>query len=289
MERDEVESEEIREESEELDIIKMYLNELHYIEPITLEEEYKISKAAFEGNEEAREKLYVCNLKLVVSLAKRYLYSGLPILDLIQEGNVGLVEAVNRFDVSKGYKFSTYAAHWIKKEIIRYIADQGKSIRIPQHVMSFVYRIKKVKREFYQMHSREPEIIEIAEILDADAWRVQEVLSYQLDSVSLEAPVGDEEEKNLSDFVEDCTRMSPYEEIERKMLKKEIIKVLDGLSIQEKDVIVAYYALENDLTPSIDSVADKFNISVEEVRQIEYRALKKLRSPNIKRKLIALR
>jgi len=277
------------EEFEELDIIKIYMKDIQYSKTLSPDEELELSKAAFLGDEVAREKLYISNLRLVVSIAKRYMYSGLPILDLIQEGNLGLIEAVNRFDGSKGYKFSTYGAHWIKKGIIKYVAEQGRSIRIPQYVMSFVSRIKKAKREFYQIHSREPEIIEIAELIDADAWRVQEVLSYQLDSVSLETPVGDDEERELSEFVEDSVRASPYEEMERKMLKQQMIKILDALDNQERDVIIAYYSLENDLTPSIDSVAEKFQITVEEVRQIEYRALKKLRSPTIKRKLIALR
>ena len=276
-------------EGEELDIIKMYMGDIQLVKPLSVEEEYSVAKAAFEGCEEARERLYVANLRLVISLAKRYLYSGLPILDLIQEGNVGLIDAVGRFDVTKGYKFSTYAAHWIRKEIIRYIAEQGKAIRIPQHVMTFVNRIKKAKREFYELHSREPEMIELADLLDADMWKVQEVLSYQLDSVSLETPMGDDEDRDLSDYVEDTVRASPYEEMERKMLKTEIIKVLNVLDPREREVIIAYYALENDLTPSIDMVAQKFDISVEEVRQIEYRALKKLRSPNVKRKLINLR
>ena len=263
----------------------MYLREIGQVPLLTHDEEIEYAKKAYEGDEEASQKLIESNLRLVVSIAKKHTNRGLKLLDLIQEGNIGLMKAVEKFEYTKGYKFSTYATWWIRQAITRAIADQGRTIRIPVHMIETINKIKKESRIYLQETGKDasPEIL--AERLGMEVEKIKAIQEMNQEPISLETPVGSEEDSELGDFVEDQKTTSPYEATNRAILREELDGVLKTLSPREEKVLRYRYGLDDSSPKTLEEVGKIFNVTRERIRQIEVKALRKLRHPSRKKKL----
>ena len=259
--------------------IKVYLKGISQYTLLTKEEEVELAKAAAKGNQTAKEKLINHNLRLVVSIAKRYMGHGLPLLDLIQEGNLGLMKAVERYDVSKGFKFSTYATYWIKQAISRGLADQARNIRIPVHMITFMSEIRKFEHDFQQAHNRKPKEAEVAAGLKVDIKKVKEAYSWMNDTTSLDIVVGDDEDVTIESFVEDESAPTAFTSIEDADRSAAIQNILNTLSEREKVVIMRRFGIGSSRAETLDEIGKDFGLSKERIRQIEATALRKLRNP----------
>ena len=270
------------------DPVKVYLKEIGRVPLLTPEEEtelaLKIQAGGPEG-EKAKQRLSEANLRLVVSIAKRYVGRGMQFLDLIQEGNLGLIKAVEKFDHTKGFKFSTYATWWIRQAITRAIADQARTIRIPVHLVESINRVKKTAGELLRRTGREPTVEEIAAQLDMEAARVRELLQLSQDPISLETPVGEEEDAHLEDFIRDDEAGIPADEAGRQLLRRELMTVLKSLTPREERVIALRFGLEDGRARTLEELGREFNVTRERVRQIEAKALRKLRHPSRAKRL----
>ena len=267
------------------DPVRMYLKEIGRINLLTSDEEFEYAKLANEGDEHAKTMLAESNLRLVVSIAKRYVGRGMLFLDLIQEGNIGLMKAVEKFDPSKGYKFSTYATWWIRQAITRAIADQARTIRIPVHMVETINKLARVQRQLTQELNREPTDEEIAKKLGISLDKVREVYKISQDPVSLETPIGEEDDSHLGDFIKDERTMSPEEYATVGMLKEELASVLLTLTEREEKVLRLRFGLDDGQCRTLEEVGQIFNVTRERIRQIEAKALRKLRHPSRSRKL----
>lgn len=265
--------------------IKMYLREIGQIPLLSYDEEIEYAQRVLKGDEEAKQKLIESNLRLVVSIAKKHTNRGLKMLDLIQEGNMGLMKAVEKFEYEKGFKFSTYATWWIRQAITRAIADQGRTIRIPVHMIETINKIKKESRIILQETGKEPTAEELAKKLEIPVDKVKNILEMNQDPISLETPVGSEEDSELGDFVEDQKTTSPYEATNRAILREELDGVLKTLSPREEKVLRYRYGLDDSSPKTLEEVGKIFNVTRERIRQIEVKALRKLRHPSRKKKL----
>lgn len=267
------------------DPVRMYLKEIGRISLLSLEEELELSKKIEEGDEEAKSLLAESNLRLVVSIAKRYVGRNLSFLDLIQEGNMGLMKAVDKFDSSKGYKFSTYATWWIRQAITRAIADQAKTIRVPVHMVETINKLKRVQRQLTLDLDREPTEEEISKELGIPEDKVREIIKISLDPLSLETPIGEEEDSHLGDFVKDENSLSPEEYAINEVLKDEISELLLTLTEREEQVIKLRFGLIDGTCRTLEEVGTIFGVTRERIRQIEAKALRKLRHPSRSKKL----
>ena len=267
------------------DPVRMYLKEIGRINLLTSDEEFEYAKLANQGDEHAKTMLAESNLRLVVSIAKRYVGRGILFLDLIQEGNIGLMKAVEKFDPSKGYKFSTYATWWIRQAITRAIADQARTIRIPVHMVETINKLARVQRQLTQELNREPTDEEIAKKLGVSLDKVREVYKISQDPVSLETPIGEEDDSHLGDFIKDERTMSPEEYATVGMLKEELSGVLLTLTEREEKVLRLRFGLDDGQCRTLEEVGQIFNVTRERIRQIEAKALRKLRHPSRSRKL----
>ena len=267
------------------DPIREYLKEIGSISLLTPEEETDLARRKSEGDAEAGRKLVEANLRLVVSIAKRYTGRGMGFLDLVQEGNLGLMKAVEKFDYSKGYRLSTYATWWVKQSITRSLADQSRTIRLPGHMVEAVNKIRRAQRSLSVRLGREPSTEEIAEEVGMPEKRVTELIQASGDTVSLETPVGDEEGSNLGDFVADDANASTEDKAESFLLREEIDAMLQGLSPREREVIILRFGLETGHPLTLEEVGRRFNVTRERIRQIETAALRKLRNPSKSRKI----
>ena len=258
------------------DPVRMYLKEIGKVPLLTADEEIELAKRMENGDEEAKDKLCEANLRLVVSIAKRYVGRGMLFLDLIQEGNLGLIKAVDKFDWRKGYKFSTYATWWIRQAITRSIADQARTIRIPVHMVETINKLIRISRQLLQEYGREPTPEEIAKEMDLPEEKVREILKIAQEPVSLETPIGEEEDSHLGDFIPDDDVLSPEEAAESTMLKEQLMKVLGTLTEREQKVIKLRFGLEDGIPRTLEEVGKQFDVTRERIRQIEAKALKKL-------------
>lgn len=265
--------------------IKMYLREIGQIPLLSYEEEIEYAQRVLNGDEEAKQKLIESNLRLVVSIAKKHTNRGLKMLDLIQEGNMGLMKAVEKFEYEKGFKFSTYATWWIRQAITRAIADQGRTIRIPVHMIETINKIKKEIRIISQETGKEPTADELSKRLDIPVDKVKTILEMNQDPISLEKPVGSEEDSELGDFVEDDKFLNPYEATTRVLLKEQLDEILKTLSEREEMVLRYRYGLDDGSQKTLEEVGKIFNVTRERIRQIEVKALRKLRHPSRRKKL----
>ena len=267
------------------DPVRMYLKEIGRINLLTSDEEFEYARLAEEGDENAKRMLAESNLRLVVSIAKRYVGRGMLFLDLIQEGNIGLMKAVDKFDPGKGYKFSTYATWWIRQAITRAIADQARTIRIPVHMVETINKLARVQRQLTQELNREPSDEEIAKKLNISVEKVREVYKISQDPVSLETPIGEEDDSHLGDFIKDERTMSPEEYATIEMLKEELSGVLLTLTEREEKVLRLRFGLDDGQCRTLEEVGQVFNVTRERIRQIEAKALRKLRHPSRSRRL----
>ena len=267
------------------DPVRMYLKEIGRINLLTSDEEFEYSQRAVEGDEEAKRLLAESNLRLVVSIAKRYVGRGMLFLDLIQEGNIGLMKAVDKFDPTKGYKFSTYATWWIRQAITRAIADQARTIRVPVHMVETINKLARVQRQLTQELNREPTDEEIAKKLGITVEKVREVYKISQDPVSLETPIGEEDDSHLGDFIKDERTMGPEEYATAEMLKEELNGVLGTLTEREEKVLRLRFGLDDGQCRTLEEVGQIFGVTRERIRQIEAKALRKLRHPSRSRKL----
>ena len=268
-----------------MDSVRMYLKEIGKIDLINFEKEVELAKAIEKGSGEARAHLINANLRLVVSIAKKYIGRGLTFLDLVQEGNQGLMRAVEKFDWKRGFKFSTYATWWIRQAITRAIADQAKTIRIPVHMVETINKVYKATRALTQRLGREPAIEEIAAEVGITVEKVEEIYRISQDTTSLATPVGDDEDSFLGDFIEDLTQPSPYEETSKELLRESIEEVLESLDEREAKVLSLRFGLMGETPKTLEEVGKIFNVTRERIRQIEAKALRKLRHPSRRKKL----
>jgi len=267
------------------DPVRMYLKEIGKVPLLSAEEEIELAQRMEEGDEEAKKKLAEANLRLVVSIAKRYVGRGMLFLDLIQEGNLGLIKAVEKFDYRKGYKFSTYATWWIRQAITRAIADQARTIRIPVHMVETINKLIRVSRQLLQELGREPTPEEIAKEMSMPVERVREILKISQEPVSLETPIGEEEDSHLGDFIQDDNVPVPADAAAFTLLREQLGEVLDTLTEREQKVLKLRFGLEDGRARTLEEVGKEFNVTRERIRQIEAKALRKLRHPSRSRKL----
>ena len=267
------------------DPVRMYLKEIGRIKLLTPEEEQEIAKKMAEGDEDARKRMSEANLRLVVSIAKRYVGRGMQLLDLIQEGNLGLMKAVEKFDYTKGYKFSTYATWWIRQSITRAIADQARTIRIPVHMVETINRVLRTSHYMVQKLGREPTTKEIADELHIEESKVEEVLKIAQEPVSLETPIGEEEDSHLGDFIQDDEASQPSEEASYTLLREQLEEVLSTLTPREEQVLRMRFGLTDGKPHTLEEVGKEFDVTRERIRQIESKALRKLRHPSRSKKL----
>ena len=262
------------------DPVRMYLKEIGKIPLLTPDRETYLAEQITLGNKAAKDELIEANLRLVVSIAKRHVGKGMYFLDLIQEGNLGLIKAVEKFDYSKGYKFSTYATWWIRQAITRAIADQARTIRIPVHMVETIHKVSRTMRQLLQELGREPTTDEIAEKLGMTADKVREIMKIAQDPVSLETPIGEEEDSHLGDFVEDSDSLAPSESASNSLLREQLRNILHTLTKREEDVIRLRFGLDDGRPRTLEEVGKRFDITRERIRQIEAKALRKLRHPS---------
>ena len=292
---DEIEEEEITADLSKMivgdvkvnDSVKIYLREIGKVPLLTAQQETELAKRIAAGDEEAKQDLIQANLRLVIAIAKRYAGRGMPFLDLIQEGNMGLIKAVDKFDYTKGFKFSTYATWWIRQAIARAIADQARTIRIPVHMVETIYKITRAQRQLVQELGREPTAEEISERLEGalSADRIREIQRINQEPVSLETPIGEEDDSHLGDFLEDKEVETPNEYTTKSLLKDELYEVMADLTERERKVLQLRYGLEDNHPRTLEEVGKEFNVTRERIRQIEAKAIKKLRHPNRAKKL----
>ena len=267
------------------DPVRMYLKEIGKVSLLSADEEIELAKRMEKGDEAAKKRLAEANLRLVVSIAKRYVGRGMLFLDLIQEGNLGLIKAVEKFDYRKGYKFSTYATWWIRQAITRAIADQARTIRIPVHMVETINKLIRVSRQLLQELGREPQPEEIAEKMDMSVDRVREILKISQEPVSLETPIGEEEDSHLGDFIQDDNVPVPADAAAFTLLKEQLVEVLNTLTDREQKVLRLRFGLDDGRARTLEEVGKEFNVTRERIRQIEAKALRKLRHPSRSRKL----
>ena len=267
------------------DPVKAYLKEIGQVPLLSAKEEQTLARAARAGDADARRRLSEANLRLVVSVAKRYAGRGLPFLDLIQEGNLGLMKAAEKFEPDRGFKFSTYATWWIRQSITRAIADQGRTIRIPVHLVEHINRVRKTAGELLRKNGREPTAEEIAVRLEMEPDRVRELLQLAQEPVSLETPVGEEEDAHLEDFIQDEEAGIPVDEAGRQLLRRELMSVLKSLTPREERVITLRFGLDDGRPRTLEELGKEFNVTRERIRQIEAKALRKLRHPSRAKRL----
>lgn len=290
------EMEEIQIEEEDLDLsipegvsvedhVRMYLKEIGKVPLLTTDEEIDLAKKMAEGDEHAKQRLAEANLRLVVSIAKRYVGRGMLFLDLIQEGNLGLIKAVEKFDYTKGYKFSTYATWWIRQAITRAIADQARTIRIPVHMVETINKLMRIQRQLIQEYGREPQVEEIAKEMNMSVDKVREIMKIAQEPVSLETPIGEEEDSHLGDFIPDDDAPAPAEAASFLLLKEQLTGVLETLTSREEKVLRLRFGLDDGRARTLEEVGKEFNVTRERIRQIEAKALRKLRHPSRSKKL----
>ena len=267
------------------DPVRMYLKEIGKVPLLSADEEIEYAKRMEEGDEEAKKRLAEANLRLVVSIAKRYVGRGMQFLDLIQEGNLGLIKAVEKYDYRKGFKFSTYATWWIRQAITRAIADQARTIRIPVHMVETMNKLTKVQRQLLQELGREPSPEEIADNMDIPVERVREIQKISQEPVSLETPIGEEEDSHLGDFIQDDNVPVPAEAAASTLLKEQLVEVLGTLTEREQKVLRLRFGMDDGRARTLEEVGKEFNVTRERIRQIEAKALRKLRHPSRSRKL----
>ena len=267
------------------DSVKMYLKDIGKVPLLQPNEEYELAEKMANGDPEAKNKLINANLRLVVSIAKRYVGRGMQFLDLIQEGNLGLMKAVDKFDYTKGFKFSTYATWWIRQAITRSLADQARTIRIPVHMVETINKLTKVSRNLLQQLGREATIAELAEAMGISEAKVVEIKKIAQDPVSLETPIGEEDDSHLGDFLEDHSAVEPMDAAESKMLKVQIEEILNTLAPREAMVLILRYGLKDNRPRTLEEVGKVFNVTRERIRQIEAKALRRLKHPNKMKKL----
>lgn len=267
------------------DPVRMYLKEIGNVPLLSTEEEIELAKRVEEGDEAAKKKLTEANLRLVVSIAKKYVGRGMPFLDLIQEGNMGLMKAVDKFDYSKGYKFSTYATWWIRQAITRGIADTGRTIRVPVHMVETINKTLRMTGTLLQELGREPTPEEVADRLNVPVSRVREVLKISRDPVSLDTPIGEEDDSHLGDFIEDDSALSPADSAAFSMLREELNTALESLTDRERQVVELRFGLRDGRARTLEEVGREFNVTRERIRQIEAKALRKLRHPSRSKRL----
>ena len=267
------------------DPVKVYLKEIGRVPLLTNEEEQELSERMAQGDVQARKRLSEANLRLVVSIAKRYVGRGMQFLDLIQEGNLGLIKAVEKFDHTQGFKFSTYATWWIRQAITRAIADQARTIRIPVHMVETINKVKKVSSQLLHKNGHEPSAEEIAAELDMSVDKVREILRVSQEPVSLETPIGEEEDSHLGDFIPDDDAPSPADAASHTLLKEQLSGVLSTLTPREEKVLRLRFGLEDGRSRTLEEVGKEFNVTRERIRQIEAKALRKLRHPSRSKKL----
>jgi RNA polymerase primary sigma factor len=259
------------------DPVKMYLHSIGKVKLLTTSEEIELAKKIENEDTSAKDKLIEANLRLVVSIAKKYILRGMNFLDLIQEGNMGLIRAIDKYDYKKGFKFSTYATWWIRQAVTRAIADQSRTIRIPVHMVENVNRYIRAQRRLLQKFGREPNVEEIAEHMDLTPDRVREIMKISQDTISLETPIGEDEETHLSDFIEDMGAKSPSDAADFSMLQKNIQTLLDSLKERERKIIQLRYGLSDGFPRTLEEVGREFNLTRERIRQIEFKAISKLK------------
>ena len=261
------------------DPVRMYLKEIGTVPLLTAEEELKLAKRKSEGDQAAKERLIEANLRLVVSIAKRYTGRGMSFLDLVQEGNLGLIKGVEKFDYTKGYKLSTYATWWIRQSVTRALADQARTIRVPVHMVETINKMSKMQRKLTLELGYEPSVAELAKALDMSEEKVMEIMQIAREPASLETPIGEEDDSNLGDFVADNNAVTPEGNVESVMLREHIDSLLEDLKERERQVIVLRFGLEDGHPRTLEEVGKEFNVTRERIRQIEAKALRKLRNP----------